>query len=151
MSNKEQVDHDSNDPNANLLFPFETHLRDFIAKNISQINIGGKPLRLYVDDNGVEGIEYRTSVGRIDILAMDENEDFVVLELKLSRGIDTTVGQLLRYMGWLRSEYPDKKVSGVIVAENFDEKIKYAVKVVPNVTLFRYQINFSLSQEPVVE
>lgn len=151
VSNKEQVDHDSNDPNANLLFPFETHLRDFITKNISQINIGGKPLRLYVDDNGVEGIEYRTSVGRIDILAMDENEDFVVLELKLSRGIDTTVGQLLRYMGWLRSEYPDKKVSGVIVAENFDEKIKYAVKVVPNVTLFRYQINFSLSQEPVVE
>ncbi|MWC31024.1 endonuclease NucS domain-containing protein [Paenibacillus sp. MMS18-CY102] len=151
MSNDDQADQVSDDSNANLLFPFEAHLRDFIAKNISQVNIGGKPLRLYVDDNGIEGIEYRIPVGRIDILAVDENENFVVLELKLSRGIDTTVGQLLRYIGWLQSEYPDKKVSGIIVAENFDEKIKYAVKVVPHVTLFRYQINFSLSQESTFE
>ncbi|MGG4495600.1 endonuclease NucS domain-containing protein [Brevibacillus reuszeri] len=132
-----------------MYFPWETHLRDFIAKNLSSITLGdNNTLRLYVDDDGTDGIEYHTEVGRIDILAVDQDDNFVVFELKLNRGVDSAMGQLLRYMGWIKSKFsPDKSVKGVIVASDIDEKLKYAASMVQNVTLFKYQISFSLQQE----
>lgn len=81
-----------------LLFPLESHLRDFIAQNIEAIKVDDRTLKLYTDDNG-KGVEYPTDVGPIDILAIDEEGNFVVFELKLSRGADKAIGQLARYMG----------------------------------------------------
>jgi hypothetical protein len=44
----------------------------------------------------------RPAGGRfIDILAVDENNDYLVVELKVSRGYDRVIGQLLRYMAWV--------------------------------------------------
>lgn len=130
---------------TDLLFPLESHLRDFIAQNINTISINGKRLRLYADDNGREGIEYPTEVGRIDILTVDEEENFVVFELKLSRGSDHTLGQLLRYMGWLKQKYGEtKEVKGVIVANPIDDKLRFAASMTPNVILYEYQISFDL-------
>ncbi|MFF2912121.1 endonuclease NucS domain-containing protein [Paenibacillus sp. NPDC057934] len=134
---------------VDMLFPLEAHLRDFIAKNLSTVNVSGSNLRLYVDDQGNDGIEYQTGVGRIDILAVDEqNGDFVVLELKLSRGVDSAMGQLLRYMGWVKVNLsPKRTVRGIIVAGTIDDKLKYAASIVDNVSLFKYQIDFSLEEE----
>ncbi|MGM0882450.1 MAG: endonuclease NucS domain-containing protein [Bacillota bacterium] len=132
----------------NMFFPWETHLRDFIAKNISSMNVDGKNLRLYVDNDGVEGIEYQTEVGRIDILAVDDNDNYIILELKLSKGIDSALGQLLRYMGWIKAKLSaGKQVKGVIVAANIDDKLKYAASMVQDVTLYKYEVNFSLQKE----
>lgn len=131
-----------------MYFPWETHLRDFIAKNLASITIDGSTLRLYVDNEGADGIEYQTDVGRIDILAVDQEDNFVVFELKLNKGADSAMGQLLRYMGWIKSKLAtDKSVKGVIVASDINEKLKYAASIVQNVTLFKYQISFSLQQE----
>lgn len=88
-----------------MYFPWEAHLRDFIAKNLSSMSVGGNTLRLYVDNDGVARIEYQTDVGRIDILAVDQDDNFVVFELKLNKGVDNAMGQLLRYMGWIKSKY----------------------------------------------
>lgn len=133
-------------------FPLESHLRDFIAQNIDTIKINGKSLKLYVDDNGLDGIEFRTDVGIIDILAIDENDNYVVFELKLSRGNDATLGQILRYMGWIKKNLAkDKKVVGVIVAKNIDEKLKYAVTQVENISVFEYVINFNINQIKISE
>jgi hypothetical protein len=140
------------DNNGEMYFPWETHLRDFIAKNLSSMSIGGKALRLYVDNDGGDGIEFQTDVGRIDILAVDQDDNFVVFELKLNKGVDNAMGQLLRYMGWIKSEFaPDKDVQGVIVAGEIDEKLKYAASMVKNVTLFKYQITFSLQEESLIK
>jgi RecB family endonuclease NucS len=61
----------------------------------------GKTLSLYQDETGRDGIENRTDVGPIDILAVDTEGNFVVFELKLSRGPDYAMGQIARYMGWV--------------------------------------------------
>lgn len=39
--------------------------------------------------------------GFIDMLALDGEGRFVVIELKVGRGRNKTVGQLLYYMGWV--------------------------------------------------
>jgi hypothetical protein len=144
VSSEEEVDE--------LLFPLESHLRDFIAANIGNIKPHGLALHLYVDSSGRNGIEYPTGVGStgvgpIDVLAEDSNGDLVVFELKLSKGPDRAVGQALRYMGWVTKHLASgKKVSGVIVAHEIDEKLKYAVSVTPNITVFEYKVRFDLYQ-----
>ena len=127
------------------LFALESHLRDFMAQNIHTLKVGDSPLQLYVDEAGNGGVEFRTDVGFIDILAIDEEHNFVVFELKVNRGIDQALGQLLRYMGWVKSNIGSSgEVKGVIVAQAIDEKLKYAVSVVKNVSLYEYEMNFKI-------
>jgi len=130
-----------------MFFPVESHLRDFIAQNIETIQVNGHNLKLFSDDNGRDGIEYPTDVGLIDILAIDENNDFIVFELKLSKGIDKALGQILRYMGWVKANLAgEKAVKGVIVAKAIDQKLKYATSITPGISLFEYEMNFKIQQ-----
>ena len=130
---------------AELLFPLESHLRDFIAQNIKTIQVDNHQLKLYTDENGRDGVEYPTEVGPVDILAVDEHDNLAVFELKLSKGIDKALGQLLRYMGWVKANLAkEKKVRGVIVAKDIDEKLKYAVSIIPEITLFEYELDFKI-------
>ena len=134
-----------------LCFPLESHLRDFIARNLSEVAPGGAKLKLYQDAEGRKGVEYPTGVGPIDILATDGEGNFVVFELKLSKGPDYAVGQLLRYMGWVTKQMASgQKVSGVIVAQEMTEKLKYAVSLVPAITLYEYRLTFDLQSVALV-
>ncbi len=126
-------------------FGLEYQLRDFIAQNTQAIDVNGRKLRLFVDSTGRDGVEYPTAVGPVDILAVDESNAFFVFELKRARSPDHAMGQLTRYMGWVRqtvgSNHP---VNGVIVAKEISEALRYAVSVVPNVSLFEYEVAFKL-------
>ncbi len=126
-------------------FGMESQLRDFLAQNLPAISIGGKRLRLYVDPTGRDGIEYPTAVGMIDILAVDESDNFFVLELKRGRTPDHTVGQIARYMGWVSQTIGrGRDVSGVVVAKKISEALRYSVCVFPRVSLFEYEVSFQL-------
>jgi RecB family endonuclease NucS len=136
---------------AALAFGLEAQLRDFIAHNIRNIPVGGRTLSLYSDAAGRSGVEFPTDVGPIDILAVDDAVHFVVFELKLNRGPDRALGQLARYMGWVRAHLsPSADVSGVIVARSIDERLRYAVAVVPRVTLLEYDVSFQVREAPPV-
>jgi endonuclease len=133
------------DPEEQFEFALESHLRDFIARNLATLPIRDRRLKLFVDSSNRSGVEYPTDVGPIDILATNEEGDFFVFELKLSRGPDRAMGQLLRYMGWVKKVLArHHEVNGVIVAKSMDEKLKYASLPVPNVSLLEYEVNFQL-------
>jgi hypothetical protein len=126
-------------------FGLEYQLRDFIAQNLGSIDVDGKKLRLYVDPTGRDGIEFPTAVGPIDILAIDDLGAFVVFELKRSRSPDHAIGQLTRYMGWVRQTIgKDCEVRGVILAKEIGTNMRFSVSVVPNVSLFEYEVEFRL-------
>ena len=114
------------------VFELEYQLRDFIAHNIETIKIDGKWLKLYVDPTGRDGIEFPTGVGPIDILAVDDENAFVVFELKRGRVPDQAIGQIARYMGWLKKTIAkDRAVRGVIVAKTINENLRFAIAAVP--------------------
>lgn len=125
-------------------FAYEKDLQNFLAKNLYVIEEG---LTLYEQEE-INGIEYPAGGRFIDILAVDKQNNYVVIELKVARGYDRTIGQLLRYMGWIRQELADQEqlVRGVIVASNISTDLKLASSLLNNVELFEYNLSFSLEK-----
>jgi RecB family endonuclease NucS len=106
-------------------------------------------LRLYVAD-GDYGQQLDTGVvGRLDLLAVDAEDDLVIIELKAGVADDKVCGQFLRYMGWVKRELAGgRRVRGVIVAHDFSEPLRYAMEAIPDVSLRRYEVRFTFSEVP---
>ncbi len=132
-------------------FGLERHLHDFLRDNWDRMELA-KNWTLEVDDGEPEsGYEYPTGIGRIDLLARDrKGNDLLVIELKRNQTSDETVGQILRYMGWVQERMlePGAAVHGLIIAHEADERIRYALKRVKDVTLKLYQVEFHLHDLP---
>jgi hypothetical protein len=128
-------------PLASSQFAYEADLKNYLAQNLQSIEPG---LVLY-EEEGVTGIEYSVGGRRIDILAVAKDGAYVVIELKVSRGYDRVVGQLLRYMAWVHNNMDTKlPVRGYIVAKDITEDLKLAASLLPNVKLVEYEIKFSV-------
>jgi RecB family endonuclease NucS len=140
-------DEDTSDSDRETVFELEWQLRDFISHNIESLKLEGKTLRLYVGPQGRDGVEYPTDVGPIDILALNSDDAFVIFELKRGRVADRAIGQISRYMGWIKKNLAHgKMVKGVIVAKSISSNLRHAIVAVPNLSLFEYEVAFSLNQ-----
>jgi len=127
-------------------FAAEGHLRDYLVKHLDQIEPG---LELYVDEEGTTGVEYIIRIGRIDILAMDSSGDFVVIELKVSRGPDSVAGQVLRYKNWVKKHLAEGQVvRGIIIAQHISEKVQYAILGDSEISTIEYEINLVFRHIP---
>ena len=114
----------------------EKDLQTFLLNDLTQIEPGLKLVE--------KGKEYQIDVGRIDILAKDKNGNYVVIELKAGKAKDDALGQILGYMGYISENLAkNKPVRGYIIANDFEERLKYAVKNIPNIKLKAYKVNFS--------
>ena len=65
---------------------------NYLASDPSQIEKGLELKEKEYDTKGA---------GRIDLLCIDKNRDFVVVETKKGKESDKVVGQIQRYMGWI--------------------------------------------------
>jgi len=123
-------------------FAYEHDLRDDLSRNLPLIEHG---LRLYSEE-GVTGVEFPAGGRFIDILGVDSSSGYVVIELKVSRGYDRVVGQLLRYMAWIEKHHaePNQRVRGIIVAKDVSDDLRLACSKVSDVLLFEYSLSVSL-------
>lgn len=130
------------EPGPPTEFAYETDLRRFLAKNLGLIEPG---LHLYQEE-GITGVEFPAGGRFIDILALDPQKHLVVIELKVSRGYDRVVGQLLRYMAWVAKHQAesDQTVRGIIVAREISEDLLLACSTLPNVQLYEYELSVAL-------
>jgi len=127
------------------LFYMEQQLEDFIIENWNETEFGQK-YDLLEEDGELISQQYRTDIGRIDILAKDrENGNYVVIELKRNQTSDDTIGQITRYMGWVQEHLNDPNVKGIIVAGRFDERLYYAQMRLEDIEVFLYEVNFKLN------
>lgn len=142
------IDDESNDESGkHRKFAFEKDLQNYLIKNLDSIELR---LRLYEDEDGqFKGVEFPAGQRNIDILAVGDDGAFVVIELKVSRAYDRVIGQLLRYMAWVKENLAnDVPVRGIIVASELSDDLKLAASLVPNVKLVEYEISFAL--RPIV-
>ena len=135
--------------NSGQSFHLEKYLEEFIVSNFQQVFNG--ELEIFQDSEGFTGRQYRTDVGTIDILARDrQTGDYVVIELKRGQGTDQTIGQVLRYMGWVKEHLArdSHKVRGMVICQRGDERLDYALSMIPDVDAKFYKVDFKLTDSP---
>ena len=109
----------------------EKTLEDFVVQQLEAIEVG---LRLIERQKS-------TPAGRLDLLCEDARGNYVVVELKKTQGTDQVVGQILRYMGWVKEAYPQTNVRGIIVVGKKDEALRYAIKAAPDVEAKEFKLS----------
>lgn len=123
-------------------FAAEADLRDFLARNPEVI----EPKLRVAEIDGRSGIEFPIAGGRIDLLLQDQEKRYVVVELKLTKGRNKALGQLLYYMGWIDRNLGNGPCRGVVVAREISEDLVTAVSRVEGVSLFKYHLQVDLEQ-----
>lgn len=134
------------DPSA---FVLEKYLEDFIVSNFETIFKGR--LSIFEDSEGNDGQQYATDIGPIDILAIEKKtKAFVVIELKKGRPSDRVVGQILRYMGWVKRNLCEdgQAVRGLVICQDHDPKLTYALEMTNNINVRYYSVSFKLKENP---
>jgi len=114
-------------------FALEAHLEEFIDQNRKHINFGSELVRYQFEDQN--GRKFPAGPWSIDFLCTDKaSGDFAIIELKRGKRSDSTVGQILRYIGWVEDNLakPNQKVRSIIVAKEIEDTLGYAVKGLPN-------------------
>ena len=86
------------------VFAMEQHLENFLEKNWSQTELG-KNYDIFEESGELIGQQYQTDTGPLDILAISKDKkELLVVELKKGRASDFVVGQIQRYMGYVKDE-----------------------------------------------
>ena len=131
-------------------FGMERHLEEFLVDNWAQTPLATS-LEIMVDKDGDSvGEQYPTSVGPIDLLCRNKDgSGYTVVELKRRQTNDDTVGQVARYMGWVKKNLlkEGQSVRGLIICPEADEKLMTALTVVPSIDVFTYTVSFTLSKK----
>ena len=130
------------------VFALERHLEDFLVANWTQTPLAAE-YKILEGEEGMIGQQYQTDTGPIDILAVShDNKELLVIELKKGRASDAVVGQIQRYMGFVKQELAEEHqlVRGMIIALEDDLKIKRALSVASNIDFYRYKVSFDLEQ-----
>ncbi|MDA9809385.1 endonuclease NucS [Flavobacteriales bacterium] len=130
------------------VFALEKHLEDFLIQNWKNTSLG-RNYDIYEEDGELVGQQYPSDTGPIDILAISKDKKtLLIVELKKGRVSDNVVGQIQRYMGYVKDELAEKNqtVKGVIIGFEDDVRIKRALSVTTNIEFFRYKVSFKLSK-----
>jgi hypothetical protein len=135
-TNPEQIVEEAIDTSLSL----EADLEDALSTNLAQLESG---LQLYQEHSSFGRQFDAKAAGRIDLLAVDSEQNLVVVELKAGDADRQVCGQIQAYMGWVKANLAGpRSVRGIIVAHEFTERDKLAATVVPGLTLKKYRVNF---------
>jgi hypothetical protein len=129
-------------------FGLERHLHEFLRDNWDRTSLATE-WKLHEEDGEEVGYEYPCEVGRIDLLAHHRTEPrWLVIELKRKQTSDETVGQMLRYIGWVKRNLAQASdtVEGLIIAKQSDEAIRYALSATSGIAINHYEVEFRLKK-----
>ena len=104
-------------------FVLESGLEEAVKTNLGQLGL------VLAEESIQQQCNMGIGVGRSDLICKDGSGNYVVLELKAVQSSDVVVGQILRYMGYVRENLANpegKNVSGIIITPAFDEQLRLA-------------------------
>ena len=134
-------------------FILEQHLEEFLLGNWDRTPLSNEWTIFRTPDDPEAGNQFPTDVGRIDILAVHKEQPrFLVVELKRNQTSDQAVGQVLRYVGWVKRHLArdGQQVEALIIAHTAEKDVQYAIFTLPNVSIMTYELEFHLKKlEPL--
>jgi hypothetical protein len=136
----DKVDPESEEPTGTG-FAYEEHLRDFLADHLERLESG---LHLWPVGPDADAVEFPVNGRRIDILAQDNHGIPVIIELKVSRGHEKTIGQCLYYRAKTKELFKQDTVRIFIVAQEISDELKLATRELKDVVLFEYALSMNV-------
>jgi len=106
-------------------FILESGIEEAVKANLSQLGLE------LAEKEIQQQCALEIGVGRTDLICRDKEYNYVVLELKAIHSSDNVVGQILRYMGYIREKWAEKEkkdVKGIILIPSYDEQLRLAAK-----------------------
>lgn len=102
-----------------------SELRALLAEQPELLEAG---LALFGGDTGQDGAGYRTDVGEIDLLAVDEAGDFVVVVVAGAETGPELIAGILQRVGWVRKHLgkEEQDVRAILLTEPPPEELLYA-------------------------
>jgi len=128
-------------------FRLERQLEEFMIDNWDRTPLAKEWAIYSTADDPYAGSQFPTDIGRIDILAVRRDKTgYLVVELKRGQTTDDTVGQALRYVGWIQKNLAEQgqTVEGLIIAHDAGKQAQYALLTLPNVKMMTYEVEFRL-------
>ena len=127
-------------------FSKESILEDELEERLlAGTTVFGIPLKIF-KRKGVYGRQWSfAGLGRIDLLAEDNDGNLYVIELKKDSGYDDAYTQTVKYVEWFeKSKYAKgKKVYGIICVNNPPQKLINSVQKDDRIRLFEYRVSYS--------
>lgn len=121
-------------------FAYEKDLQTTLCAQISALFPG---YRIFGQHN--TGVEYAIGGRRIDVLLEHiETNDLLAVELKSGLADYRVFGQISMYIGLLQNQFPDKKITGVIVAGKVHESLMQACAITDRVSIKVYRMSLEL-------
>jgi hypothetical protein len=123
-------------------FAYENDLQTSLCAQISELFPEYK-----IFGNNSMGIEYSVGGKRIDVLLESKDgEGLLAIELKSGIADYKVFGQIAMYIGLLKDQFPQKKISGVIVAGKIDPSLKLACSITDRIALKVYRMSIELDE-----
>ena len=136
----------------NKLNPSSEKFRQFSSEKLLEdeltlrmeagIPVFGRTLKIY-RRFGEYGRQYIIPIGRLDLLAEDDEGNLYIIELKKDSGYDDAYAQTAAYLDWFEA---NRKVTGdiygIICVNSPTEKLKAAVREDHRIRLFNYTISY---------
>jgi len=121
---------------------YESLLQNYCLTHLSEI----EPRLTLYRRGRTTGAEFDAGGRYIDILAHDSTGALVVIELKLPRAHDRAIGQILRYIGWVRRHVakPQQRVRGIIIARHITDDLRLAAAGQPDIKLKEYTLSITI-------
>lgn len=118
-------------------FDSEEDLQKYLAQHWDATNLG-KDWKLYGN-----GHVNTREIGIIDLLAQHRHRpSWLLVELKVHKTSDEVLGQVLRYMGWVKQHLAGENdtVEGLIIASGTDPQTWYGLKCLSDVRMMCYRL-----------
>jgi Tfp pilus assembly protein PilF len=122
--------------------PSEQWLERMLEEKIQKYNEAfNRRLRMYDRPEGYGRQFAIPKVGQIDLLVEDiEENDLIVIELKQGTSDDQVIGQISRYITWVRENLAqrDQKVLGIVCVYHASSKLQLSARNIPGLEVFEY-------------
>jgi hypothetical protein len=128
---------DKMEENSNAL-SYKNDLKDILVKDLNIIEPG---LKLYEAD-GITGLKYPVGGKYIDLLAIDKENNYVVIEINYGKGYESILGQVLRNKNLIQKNEAknEQKVRGIIISKEITEDLMIACLNLPDIELCEYEL-----------
>ncbi len=124
-------------------FTYERDLQNSLINQVEELFPGYK-----IYGQNLEGVEFSIGGKRIDVL-LEHKTDKSLQAVEIKSGIaDFKVfGQISMYIGLLSKQFPDRIITGVIVAGEIDKSLKSACIITDKVSLKKYKMQLTIEDE----